>query len=663
MNNFLSLTYKNLSVVVVITAAVFLGLFAGVGSLHAAVEVSIGASPSEITAGNTTRISWSATEADTCIGSGFSTGGATSGSVVVSPSVNTTYSVNCSAEEKSEEICVSHPVGFGFDGECNPVAGTTDTYTKQCSNFNIQESVCRGSPDSGCRIENLVYNKNTCAVCDVDFDYCQTTTTDASSDSASVVVKVNDSAPAPTVTISLSPKIMKAPGSYTISWSSANATQCSGGGFSTGGGTSGSLVSYTEKSVSHSVTCRGPGGSTTASDSLSMLIQEETVPVIPEPTASLYATPSSITTGDSSTLVWSSEDATECTGSGFSTGGATSGSVAVSPSVDTVYSVACTNGSQSGSDSTSIRVSPATNNSNNPTALLSISPRTVNMGDSYTISWSSTNSSDCRGDGINNFYTGTRTSGSATRIAGSSVTHSVTCRGPGGSASASDSLTVVQPVVQPEPQAQPEPSSGPYRACEDEELQAVIGNIECPEDVEPQAQPEPQPVAFQNCSFGSGGLVHGDSFTAYQFSSVDYDTGFCPSEQRYCNNGRLSGSYVATSCVVESPLDVNVTCSTNNRDFKDCSGIFTLTRSTDPVYVQSDNIVESWYQCGVNEGTTVSSFNPTSLPNNAQMDFSFSSEAQQRQFNNVTFCLNSVNALDLQRTITLKLLNFEFIEN
>ena len=60
------------------------------------------------------------------------------------------------------------------------------------------------------------------------------------------------------------------------------------------------------------------------------------------PTASLVPTNQNIYVDDSATLTWSSTNANSCTGVGFSTGGATSGTVSVSPSADTTYSVSCT---------------------------------------------------------------------------------------------------------------------------------------------------------------------------------------------------------------------------------------------------------------------------------------------------------------------------------
>ena len=58
------------------------------------------------------------------------------------------------------------------------------------------------------------------------------------------------------------------------------------------------------------------------------------------PTASLTADPTSITSGQSPTLTWTSSAATSCTGSGFTPSGI-SGSTVVTPTVTTTYAVTC----------------------------------------------------------------------------------------------------------------------------------------------------------------------------------------------------------------------------------------------------------------------------------------------------------------------------------
>jgi hypothetical protein len=72
----------------------------------------------------------------------------------------------------------------------------------------------------------------------------------------------------------------------------------------------------------------------------------------PAPSASISANSQYFYEGDNVTLLWSSQYATSCTGTGFSTSGNTSGSVTIAPSSTTTYSVTCTN--LAGSDTASV---------------------------------------------------------------------------------------------------------------------------------------------------------------------------------------------------------------------------------------------------------------------------------------------------------------------
>lgn len=58
--------------------------------------------------------------------------------------------------------------------------------------------------------------------------------------------------------------------------------------------------------------------------------------------ASVPASSSLLYTGGSSTITWSSNNATSCDGTNFDTGGATSGSATVNPISTTTYTVTCT---------------------------------------------------------------------------------------------------------------------------------------------------------------------------------------------------------------------------------------------------------------------------------------------------------------------------------
>jgi hypothetical protein len=76
------------------------------------------------------------------------------------------------------------------------------------------------------------------------------------------------------------------------------------------------------------------------------------------PTAKLAASATSLTQGQSSTLTWSSTASQSCTGSGFSTGGAASGSVKVTPASTTTYSVSCSGSGGTASASATVSVTP-----------------------------------------------------------------------------------------------------------------------------------------------------------------------------------------------------------------------------------------------------------------------------------------------------------------
>ena len=206
---------------------------------------------------------------------------------------------------------------------------------------------------------------------------------------------------AATATITASPDTVYTGGEVTITWSSSGAFRCVGTGFSTGNATSGTTVVTTTSSgvKTYSVSCyddtpscslvettsyiddyqapntcnsnisyspsgscypknatcssstpRGSGTYTNkeyqcqggcsvvaASDQVTV----NTPPPPPDPSATLSASPSTVTSGNATLISWTSERATSCQGTGFSTGGDTSGSVSVTPSGSTTYSITC----------------------------------------------------------------------------------------------------------------------------------------------------------------------------------------------------------------------------------------------------------------------------------------------------------------------------------
>lgn len=93
-----------------------------------------------------------------------------------------------------------------------------------------------------------------------------------------------------------------------------------------------------------------------------------------------------ISTGGSETLHWDGGGASSCTGNGFNTGGATSGTVQVTPSSTTSYSVTC--------DGTSAPPVTVTVTST-PTAFITAAPSRVLTGGSVNVAWSAASVTSC----------------------------------------------------------------------------------------------------------------------------------------------------------------------------------------------------------------------------------------------------------------------------
>jgi hypothetical protein len=146
------------------------------------------------------------------------------------------------------------------------------------------------------------------------------------------------SKPMPTASLSAAPASIASGGASTLTWSSTNATSCTAtGGWSGSKATSGtqSTGAITMPS-SYSLTCTGTGGTSSVSTVMVNII----------PTATLVAAPSVIASGGTSTLTWSSTNATSCTasgaGAGWSGSKATSGTQSTGAlTATTSYSLSC----------------------------------------------------------------------------------------------------------------------------------------------------------------------------------------------------------------------------------------------------------------------------------------------------------------------------------
>jgi hypothetical protein len=197
----------------------------------------------------------------------------------------------------------------------------------------------------------------------------------ASASLPAFAITVSAATAAPTVSFTATPTNVSSGGSAMLSWSSTNATSCTAsGGWSGNEPTSGSAsTGALGITTSYTLTCSGSGGNTSQSVTVSVST--------PAPSVSLSASPTSISSGGSATLSWSSSNATGCTASGGWSGNEpTNGSSSTGAlSATTTYSLTCSGPGGSGSQSVTVSVSAPL-----PPTISGTPPTNVTAGTAYS---------------------------------------------------------------------------------------------------------------------------------------------------------------------------------------------------------------------------------------------------------------------------------------
>lgn len=241
---------------------------------------------------------------------------------------------------------------------------------------------------------------------------------------------------APTATLSANPTSVSSGGNATLTWSSTDATECtaSGGWSGTKAPSGDQTINNITATTSFSLQCTGAGG-TSPTQTVTVSVGSASAP-----TLQLSANPTSVTTGGSSTLTWTSTNATGCTASGAWSGAkAASGSQTISNIQNTsTYTLVCAGpGGNSPSRSATVTVTAP----EQPTLSLSASPATVNSGGQSVLTWSSSNATSCTASGGwtgSKAANGTETVGPLTQT----TTYQLTCTGAGGQISRSATVSV-----------------------------------------------------------------------------------------------------------------------------------------------------------------------------------------------------------------------------
>ena len=372
-----------------------LNCFTTAGVLGDAINISISNPPeilpsvtistpvSSVPFASSVTINWSASNADECVASGSWSGSKpNSGSfTITSVSSNSTYNLECSnqfgsvSQSASVDILPFPSIAISASPSTVSIGGTTTVnWTSDNSSTCIASDDWSGpKPANGSQVmDNLTVNKTYSLSCSGDGGMVN--------NQVNVVVTAS-----PSVSLTATPSSVVTGSGTTLSWNSANTTSCiASGDWSGTKGTSGSQsISSINVNKTYNLNCTGSGGS--ASDTVN-------VTVLPLPTLSLTASPTSVTSGGSTTLSWSSSNATSCTASGDWSGTkGVSGSQALSSiTANKTYNLNCTGSGGSTNDSVSVTLSLPL-----PSITITASPSSITSGESTTLSWSSSNATSC----------------------------------------------------------------------------------------------------------------------------------------------------------------------------------------------------------------------------------------------------------------------------
>jgi len=242
--------------------------------------------------------------------------------------------------------------------------------------------------------------------------------------SASATVTVTQ--PPPTVNLSANPTSITDGDSTTLTWSATNATSVVSSNFGASS-VSGSKSVSPSSTTTYTITVSGAGGQATATQTVT--VNAGTVSV------SLGANPTTINSGQSTTLSWTSSGATQVVQNetNFAASGV-NGSLAVSPAATTTYTITVKKGNQKAADSVTVTVIPV----EKPTVTLTANPTSTEPGGNVTLTWSSTHA----GAVASSNFGAAGVSGSKTVNPVINTTYTITVSGPGGEATASVTVTV-----------------------------------------------------------------------------------------------------------------------------------------------------------------------------------------------------------------------------
>jgi 6-phosphogluconolactonase (cycloisomerase 2 family) len=252
---------------------------------------------------------------------------------------------------------------------------------------------------------------------------------------------------APTVSLTASATSITSGQPLTLTWSSTNASSCIAtgpwGGIEPLSGNS-SQTPATAGVLDYTLTCNGALGS--ATQSVSVTVAPGSGGSVPPaaPAVTIAISSPTLVAGQSTVLTWSTSNATTCAASGAWNGvEGTSGSISVTPTVtgNLVYALNCSG--PGGSTAGSVPLTVSTSSNTSPVVTIAVSPASIVVGQSATLSWSTSHVTSCTASAT---WVGPQNL-SGTQVvmpaAAGNYPYTLNCTGASGSASNTGTLQVV----------------------------------------------------------------------------------------------------------------------------------------------------------------------------------------------------------------------------
>ena len=232
---------------------------------------ALGASPSTIDEGQSSTLTWSSSNANSCSASGAWSGAkATSGSEVVSPGSTANYTITCNGDggsaNDSQTVTVNGatppPTPTAILGASPSTIDEGQSSTLTWSSSDADSCTASGAwsgakASSGSEVVSPGSTANYTITC--------TGAGGSANDSATVTVNATGGTP-PTVTLNASPSTIDKGAAATLTWSSTDADSCAASGAWSGAkATSGSEAVTLNNAATLTLTCTGAGGSANAS--------------------------------------------------------------------------------------------------------------------------------------------------------------------------------------------------------------------------------------------------------------------------------------------------------------------------------------------------------------------------------------------------------------